>query len=176
MDCLKEISKYYNVINRILNGISAFIMLIIGFIVTYEVIMRFVFKHPTGWTLDFVPYLVLWGTFLSAAITLRKERHIKVDLLTRRLSPRKQKILEIFTESIAIVFCGILCVKGIEMVIQTKQLGIFDASSLRIPLFIPQICVPIGALLLLIEFAVRMVRNVVSLKIGKVNEEGGEIS
>ena len=173
---LKKISQFLNAISRITGVVSAIIMGVIALIVTYEVIMRYVFRNPTGWTLDFVPYLILWGAFLGGAITLRENRHIKVDLLIRHLSPRKQKILEIFSGGIAIVFCIVLCVKGMEMVTQTKQLGSVDASSLNIPLFIPQLCIPIGAVLLVLEFLKRLVNDVVSLKDGKLDDEGSVIS
>lgn len=176
MHHIKEILKFLDGMSKILRIVTAIIMGIIGFIVSYEVIMRYVFNNPTGWTLAFVPYLILWGTFLGGAVTLREERHIRVDLVTRHLSQRNEKYLYLFTESIAMVFCIVLFVKGIEMVAQTKQLGIVDASSLRIPLFVPQLCIPIGALLLLIEFIRRMVMRVVSLKDCKVSGKGEAIS
>ncbi|MFC2009099.1 TRAP transporter small permease subunit [Chloroflexota bacterium] len=64
-------------------------------VVCYEVVSRKLFNAPHGWSLS-LPALIfgfLWTT--AAARTLRHNRHVRIDILTQRLSPRAQTILDL---------------------------------------------------------------------------------
>ena len=130
MNFLSKVSWCIDGISKLTGIFSAIFMGAIAFIVTYEVAMRYVFKDPTGWTIEFVPFLILWGGFIGASITLKEDRHIRVDLLIRHLSPRGEKIMHIITGGIGLLFCVVLFVEGVKMAMQTKELGTITSGSL----------------------------------------------
>ena len=173
MDLFKRISTGIDAISKLTGVFAAVLMGLIAFIASYEVLMRYVFRNPTGWTIEFVPFLILWGTFLGGALTLKEDKHIKVDLLIRHLPPKLQRTLQIITEGIGIVFCLFLLVKGIEMVSHTKSIGTFTPGTLRIPVYIPQLCIPIGAALLFLQFLKRFCEDIVSMGKRDINTDGG---
>jgi C4-dicarboxylate transporter, DctQ subunit len=179
MGLAKKVSWLVDGISVLTGILSALLMGAIAFIVCFEVIMRFVFRNPTGWTIEFVPYLILWGGFIGGSITLKENRHIRVDLLIRILSPISQTIMEAITGAIGILFCSVLFWEGVKMVIQTKAMGTQSSGSLAIPIFIPQLCIPIGAALIWIQFVKRFCQDVYGLKSGEIRSEkieskGGE--
>jgi len=178
MGFAKRASQFVGAISTATGIFSAFLMGMMAFIVVYEVVMRYVFRHPTGWTIEFVPFMLLWGGFVGAALTLKQDRHIRVDLLIRYLSPKSQIIMNVVTGTIGIVFCSVLFVEGLKMVIQTKELGTRTSGTFELPIFIPQLCVPIGAALLLLQFLVLISHSVSSLASGKIaaemKTEGGQ--
>src|SRR4030042_6740134 len=115
--------------------------------------------------------MILWGGCVCAALTLRQNRHIRVDLLIRYLSPKSQIIMSVVTGTIGIVFCSVLFVEGLKMVIQTKELGTRTSGTFELPIFIPQLCVPVGAALLLLQFLMLICHAIHSLASGKIDAE-----
>jgi C4-dicarboxylate transporter DctQ subunit len=171
MGLAKKASQFVAVISTMTGIFSAFLMGIMAIIVSYEVIMRYVFNSPTGWTIEFVPFMILWGGFVGAALTLKQDRHIRVDLLIRYLSPKYQTIMSIVTTAMGVVFSSVLFVEGVKMVIQTKELGTRTSGTFELPIFIPQLCVPVGALLLLLQFLMLFCQAISSLASGKIDAE-----
>lgn len=159
----RKISALIDIISGLTGKLAMLFMGAITFIAFYEVVMRYVFKNPTGWTIEFVPYLILWGTFIGGSLTLKEDRHIKVDLLVTHLPPKVQLVMQVITGVIAIVFCGVLFVKGIEMVSHTKTTGTITPGT-QIPVYIPQLCIPIGAGLLVVQLIKRVGDNIACLR------------
>jgi C4-dicarboxylate transporter, DctQ subunit len=168
MGLARKISWLVDEISVLTGILSALLMGAIAFIVCFEVIMRFVFRNPTGWTIEFIPYLILWGGFIGGSITLKENRHIRVDLLIRTLSPKSQTIMEAITGAIGILFCSVLFWEGVKMVVQTREMGTQSSGTLAIPIFVPQLCIPIGAALILIQFVKRFCQDVCCLKGGNL--------
>jgi C4-dicarboxylate transporter DctM subunit len=123
-----------------------------GLFVTYEVLMRYLFNSPTVWVMEISIYVTLASTFLSLAYALRQKAHVKVDFITNYLSGRTLILLEIFTSLLAILFCLILGWEGVKMAFTAYQNWEVSPSVLRVPVFIPQIFIPLGTILLTLEF------------------------
>jgi len=175
MGWVRKISSSIDVISKLTGILSAFLMGAIAFVVSYEVLMRYVFRAPTGWTIEFVPFLILWGGFIGASLTLKEDRHIRVDLLIRHLSPKARSIMHVITGGIGLLFCSVLFVEGLKMSMQTKELGTVTSGTLVIPIFIPQLCIPVGAALLFLQFLKRFGQDIDSLRRGGIkNEEEGQ--
>jgi len=88
------ISDKLNIIGGALSGIFVLVM---GLIVTYEVIMRYVFRSPTIWVLEISIYLTIGSVFLGGGYALKEKMHINVDVITRYLSQRNQVLLQIIS-------------------------------------------------------------------------------
>ena len=114
--------------------------------------MRGFFNAPTEWSIEISVYLVMASGFLGLAPALAGNNHISVDLVTSNLSPKLNKSLRTATAMIGMVFCLILTIAGTDMVLVSYEMGSLSTSTLRIPLFIPQAAIPIGAALIVLEF------------------------
>jgi len=61
----------------------------------YEVFARYLFKSPTIWAFD-ITYMLMSAIFLSgAALTLSERRHIRIDFLYNRFSPKIKAISDL---------------------------------------------------------------------------------
>ena len=145
-----------------------------GLFVTYEVAMRFLFKAPTTWVMEISIYVTLASTFLSLGYALREKAHVKVDFITNYLSGRTLIILEIFTTLLAIFYCLILGWEGLKMAFLAFSNWEVSPSVLRIPVFIPQICIPLGSILLTLEF-IRLLRNLFRQLPSSAAKKGGSV-
>jgi TRAP-type C4-dicarboxylate transport system permease small subunit len=141
---------------RALTALSGFVagilILLVSFMIAYEVFMRGVFNAPTEWSIEISVYLVMACGFLGLAPALAGGNHICVDLVTSKLSPSTNKKLRIGTSVIGMLFCLILTIAGIDMVLASYEMDSLSTSTLRIPLYIPQMAIPLGSALIVLEF------------------------
>ncbi len=158
MDQVKSSNSLYD---RIVVGcgLAGGILIVLnGLFVAWEVTMRYVFNSPTIWVLEVSIYVTMASTFLSLAYALREKAHVKVDFITNYLSGPTLILLEIFTSLLAIFFCLVLGWKGLEMALTALRNWEVSPSLLRTPVFIPQLFIPLGSILLTLEF-IRLLRN-----------------
>lgn len=128
------------------------LILLASVFITFEVFMRYIFNSPTIWTMEICIYIVLASTFLSLAYTLKMKNHVKVDSVTNLLSSKTAATLEIFTSLLSILYCAVMAWEGIKLALLTFQKGEVSPTILNVPLFIPQAFIPIGSILLILQF------------------------
>ena len=73
----------------------AWLILLMTFGVSYEVVVRYIFNSPTPWSLD-VSY-IMYGTLfmVGGAYTLSRNGHVRGDCLYRLWKPRTQARLDL---------------------------------------------------------------------------------
>lgn len=138
--------------------ISALLVIVMTGLVGYGVVMRYVLNAPTVWTDELVSYLVVYLVMLAAAEALRHREHIAVDLLTDRLGPRGRHIVEIWGMVAVILVSVVLIQTGWGMVSFSRMVGLISEGYLAVPMYIPQLAVPLGAAMLLLAALNRLLR------------------
>lgn len=76
-------------------------------IIVYSSLMSYFFKSPPMWTFEMSMFF--FGSFfmLGAAYCHREKKHVAVDVLSRHLPAKYQKVLGIFTE-VAVLFVALV--------------------------------------------------------------------
>ena len=77
--------------------ISSFAIYPLIFIVLYEVLMRYAFNTPTIWGFEATAFVYGIHYMLGLSYTERHNGHVKVDIITSRLSPKAQAIMGVIT-------------------------------------------------------------------------------
>ncbi len=77
--------------------ISSFLIYPLVGIVLFEVIMRYAFNSPTIWGFEATTFAYGMHYMLGLSYTENQAGHVKVDILTFRLSERAQAILRVVT-------------------------------------------------------------------------------
>jgi len=135
-------------VGSVLGGIFTGVM---TFTVTYAVVLRYAFNRPIGWSEEISTYLMIWAVFLGASYALKEDAHIGVDLLLSRLPERFKPFFLLFHCMIGVIFCSILFYKGVELVQFSISLN-NRSIAIDFPLFIPQLAVPVGSAMLILQF------------------------
>ena len=133
-----------------LGRLGSLMFLGVAVIITLEVIMRFVFRSPTMWVMEVSSLLTIVASFLLFAYTLQEKGHTRVDFITAMLSKKSVFFLELFTSLLGLIYCGVLAWYGVKMVQSSLIMGEVT-QTLQIPLWIPQVFVPIGGGLMFIQ-------------------------
>ncbi len=120
-------------------------------VVFYEVAARYLFGAPTTWSIDIASYLLLWATFTGSAYTLREGGHVAVDLLVRSLGPAHRRWLGLLIYCAIALFVALVVWQGAIACAQAYRFGEVTMSSLRFPLYIPLLALPVGGCVLLMQ-------------------------
>ena len=123
---------------------------------TYDVVMRYFFSRPTLWSQDLNENILVYATYLSAAWILKRDRHVAINILTDRLSPKARRLTQIIASSLGVLTCGILLWKSLDYTLDLFLSGELHIRSLVIPKWVSWAPIPFGAGLLCIYFARRI--------------------
>ncbi len=123
-------------------------MIVMTTLVFVNVICRYILNFSIIWAEEVSQYLMVWVAFLAAGLALRQGRHVAIEMLQDRLPSRTRRITRHVVAVLLIVFMGILTVLGFQFV---RFAWDQETPVLNIPLGIPYLAVPIGALLLMIH-------------------------
>src|SRR6476661_4751407 len=138
--------------NRLEEGLIAFLLALMTLITFGQVIARYVFDYSFVWALELVTFLFAWLIFLGMSYGVRVGSHIGVDALVRALGPRSARVVGV----VAALFCigySLIGLFGSWRYVATMH-GIGTlAQDLPIPVWIPQIALPLGFALLALRFA-----------------------
>ncbi len=147
---LRSVVERCNVALGVVSGLGVLVM---GLILSYEVVCRYFFNAPTIWAQETATYLYMWTMLAAASYTLQEGKHVAVDLVLERLPPRVRSMLEVATGAVGATFCAIVSVQAYEMISATVRFGKVSATPLRVPLWIPQSALLMGFVLLTFQFA-----------------------
>lgn len=91
-------------LNRVEEWLSVAVLIAILLLLSYQVIMRFVFHNTNSWSEELARYLFIWLVYLSAAYAIYKNAHIKIDAV-KSLYPKKiRKYIPIFGNVIFLIY------------------------------------------------------------------------
>lgn len=152
-------SKYIFFIERIseVSGIICAVgILVSAGILTYEVVMRYLFETPTIWEIEISVYLLIMATFVGAAYGLKNGSHINIDLILRLLSSRIRDRVLLYTSVLSLIFCLVLAITGWRIWWEAAVKGWRSDSLWGPPLWIPYLFLPFGITLLCLQYLVQI--------------------
>lgn len=146
-------------LERIEAPVAALSLGLAATLVVMAVVLRYAFSYSHPAFDEITRYAIIWGAFVASSRLLRHNGHITIDILLIRLPERWRTLLQSLSFAAGAIFCGLLVWYGLELVMQSIHLGARSQSSLRIPMWIPQLAVPVGGALLLIRFVQHFVAH-----------------
>lgn len=138
------------------------LLLLISLSVSYDVITRYFFKYSNEWVGEFSGYMLVCIAFLAAPYTLYIGGMTKVDLITSAVKPKVRKILLIATLVITLVYLAVLFKESASLMMKSFSRGWRSATTLRTPLWIPQLAVPAGTVLMFLTTLLNLVKAILS--------------
>lgn len=121
-------------------------------LICYLVVMRYLFHKPPAWVLEICEYLLIYITFLSSAWLLRKNGHVRVDIILNWIPSSAKNALLIFTSFLGCLSCCAIAWFGLLVTLDKFSRNILTIQTLRVPEWILFCIIPIGSLFLLLEF------------------------
>ncbi|MCZ4287716.1 TRAP transporter small permease [Hoeflea alexandrii] len=131
--------------------VASALFVAIGVMISYEVVMRYVFLAPTSWTEEMARFFLIWAVYMSAAHLLHKRELISITVIQDKMSPRWRLASEFLTLIWIAAFSVVAVYYGVVTVNESVQIGRKTASMLSVPQWLTEISIPIGFALLFIQ-------------------------
>jgi len=147
------------VLARIGLALAALALLASLVAIGYSVVTRYVFGAPLTWTDELVGYLLVASVMLAAPDALLEGEHISVDIVTERLAGRGRKIAYLLGLAAVAATALLLLVEGLRTVAFSRMVGLRSNGYFALPLWLPQLLIPAGALLLMLAAFVAFLRG-----------------
>ena len=120
-----------------------FLFMILVVVIFLQVVMRYVFNNSLSWTEALGRYIFVWLSWLGVSLGAKKGEHIKISLLTQKLSYYKLHILNVISEIFLIGICGVTIYYGVIICNMLLVMNSQD-SALHINPAIGYAAVPVG--------------------------------
>ncbi len=142
---LKTILKWTD---KSLVVILEFLMAFIVLDVTWQVLSRFVVRHPSPYTEELARFLLIWIGLLGSSYAYRQKMHLGVDVLVQKFSPKNQVWAEILIHSLVLIFAvAVMVWGGFRLVFLTIKLDQISAA-LQVRMGYVYIVIPLSGLLI----------------------------
>jgi TRAP-type C4-dicarboxylate transport system permease small subunit len=146
-------------VNRIYNGfvragalLAGLLIIFIMLSVTMDVVLRYFFGRPTSWVVEISGYGMLFIPFLVAAWVLKRDNHVKMDLLLNRLSSKTQLLVNTLTCFVSALICLLLTWHGMRVALYFFKVGYKTPTVLMLPKSILVAIIFVGFFFLSIQF------------------------
>ena len=95
--------EIYNKVIKYSGYLASALFISIGFIVSYEVIMRYLFNSPTVWVNEISRFLQIWATYLALTYSFHKKEFIRITVIYDKLNDAGKRFLDFI--SALFIFC-----------------------------------------------------------------------
>ena len=149
---LRGYSKFLDVLEKVEKAILAVTVGIMVIIIAYQVIMRYIFAHANSWSEELARHLFIYDVMIGAAIAIRRNSHLQIDILINLMKPKVRTILTIIATLAGMVFMVFLLSYSITLV----QTGARTMSA--------GLGMPVGIVLMLLTSIEVLFKNISALR------------
>ena len=139
---------------------AAGLYVLIGFIVSFEVISRYIFNAPTIWVNEISRLLQIWATYLALTYTFHNKEFIRITVFYDKANDKTKKVLDFISFIFIIYFSSFVTYYGWLIAYDSFEVGRTSSTILDLPAVITEIAIPISFALLLIRVFLEILRYI----------------
>ena len=162
-----KLIKYFEQMSLAFAWLAAWLFVLSGIMLSYEVMMRYFFISPTKWAAELSQLCLIYGTLLAMPWMLQNRRHIQINAVTERLGKKIQHLLSLLTLFILMIFSGYVTIYGWLIFYDSYERGRTTGSLLDLPSWIAELSVPVFFFILLIQAIIESWKILVSYSVFK---------
>jgi len=162
VEIAKTLDKSVHLINSALRYVCMGLLFFMMALGTCDVLGRYLFNKPILGTLEIFEILLPAIVLLGLGYTQGSNAHVRVELFVSHLSLRKQTILNFITNGCTLFISVLILWRGWLLTTEYRRIG-RTIPTIEVPMFLPQLLVPLGALMLIYVLIVQMVQYIIQL-------------
>ena len=156
-----------------LSWASAAILLVVMFLIVASFLSRDIFGKELAGIVEFSATCLVAIVFLGLAYAQAKGAHVKVDLVTGSLGPRKKPIMTIVGLILSTIISGLIIWKTGEVAWNSFLLREYRWGLISFPLWPARWLVPIGFSVLCFRFIVDIRHEITHLRLSHRSSASG---
>jgi TRAP-type C4-dicarboxylate transport system permease small subunit len=118
-------------VSYLVKWLLVFMLLLMTLVLFAQIVFRYFFQMPLVWSEEMALVLMLWITFLGAALLLESKEHISIDFLVERMSPSLQRALAVVAALLMLVF-NIALTYGAFLVVEATASSITPGMKISV--------------------------------------------
>lgn len=160
--------KLEKALDLAMSTITSAVMLVLIIFGTWQIFTRWILNNPSTFTEELLRYLLIWAGMIGAAYCFFHDKHVKLTILTARLTGMPLKVISVVDDIIVLIFVVYVYIYGgVQMVAaNTEQL----TAVLRLPMSLIYGCLPASGIFVVLAKILRYL----SIFMERENEKGGE--
>ena len=139
------------VVERIEEGILAFLLAFMTLLTFIQVVLRYVFNTGLLWSLEATTYAFAALVLIGISYGVRTKSHIAVDLLVKNLPSHIRNYVAFFAVAICLIYTGLMFFGAYDFVDRLFDLG-NRARDVAAPKWLLTASLPLGFLVLAVRF------------------------
>lgn len=156
---MKTISAIIDRISDIFAYIAGLLLVYIVVSVTIDVVFRYLFNNPLPYTLDISEIFLHFITFLTAAWVMKRDGHVKMDLLLAALKKKHQLVINGLASMLSAIICLVICWYGAVVTFDFFQRNVYQGMMLELPRAPIMAVIPISFLFLFFQCVKKSLEN-----------------
>jgi len=164
---MKRFWTFFDRVIDFMAVLAGVILLFITAAVCYTIGMRYLFTKTTIWLMQTTEYALLWIVFLATTWLLREKGHITTDVIYTHLNEKTKRYLDCIMFIIGGVACAFMVYFGIDHTRECIVKGVTDVRGVTVPKWIIFIIIPIGSILLTIQFLRMAWSKLIDIRTGR---------
>lgn len=144
-----------------LTGIAVALLVPMMFLVTGDVIGRYILKSPIPAVFEINScFLMVLVVFFPLAYVHRRREHVFVILFTDKFPPRIKAALNTFSVILGALAFGLIGWYGLKFAVKATEVREYSPGIIDVPVWMSKWIIPIGALAFCIELLLDGAKNV----------------
>ncbi len=169
MKGLRRIYKGIDRFTEVTGKTISYLILVLIFIMVFEVLARYLFNAPTNWAYDLSYMVGGTGMLLGAGYSMLHNVHVRVDIIYEKLAFRRRRIIDtIGTIVLALPIVTILTQDAWKEAVRVFVQGTRSDYGIWMPVLWPyRTGMAIAFVLFLLAIISFLIKNILSLKTGE---------
>ena len=159
---------------RVVDTVSVFfgkgvsiLTLFVAMAIVYEILMRYTFSLPTVWASESTVFACGLVYLLGGAWTLLEDKHVRIDMLYAKISPRGRAALDCFTYLFFAFYIAVMLRATTIYAYESVALRETTMTPWDPPIYPMKVAMAVALALLLMQGTARFIRNLYFLVTGK---------
>lgn len=145
-------------------ALGAISLVAMTLLITLNVALRYGLNKPINYVDEISGYLFVLMVYMALSYTTRREAHISVDLVVRRLPQKVRGGLDVVTSLLYLAVFSVYLRFVWRIFRESLQTGEVSNSGLEMPMWIPQLFLVVGLGFLSLEIIVRIAKKVMAFQ------------
>lgn len=139
------LSAIQQAVDGVVRWVVILFMLVMTVAVCLQIVFRYIFNVPLGWSEEVARFSFVWVSFFGASALMRVREHINVNVLVERFPPRVRAACVLLADLVSLFCVYFFVVGGISLTAnEWEQL----APATQIPMGWVYLAIPISAVLM----------------------------
>lgn len=159
---MKKLINAFDSLQNLGAFLASLMIVLLVLLVLSEIILRSFFNSSTMIADEYSGYLYLAIIFLALGYAFKEEAHIRITIITTRLSKSSLRIVDVVASILALLILGFTLYRTILFTYDSYALDMLSESVSQTPLYLTQIAMPIGIVLFIlavISFLLKRISN-----------------